>query len=70
MKTPQNLTKSADARLKKAIRSSGDLHRLLFQIQQGAVELRTGMPVVREMTASITQCVHEYSAYRNALETE
>lgn len=69
MKTEHSLSKSARSRLKQAINELEIMSSDLQSISLGFLDPQQGMPGIRARLALITQCVHEFNAYNNALTT-
>jgi len=71
MKTEKSLSKSADAAIKQTIKEAelflDDLYDCQFANNQK--ELGESMPRARDRLSIITQRLHEFNAYKNALET-
>lgn len=67
MKEEIELFRSANARLNQVIRESERLHAIAKQQKEGFKP--ENMPEMRRLASSITQCVHEFNAYHNALTT-
>lgn len=61
------LEKAALARLKQAQAHTATIDVLLLELRQGA-DIGKKMPKLRILCASLTQAVHEFNAYRNAIE--
>jgi len=69
MKTQESLSKSAEAALKQALKSTESTHLLLLRIKNGA-DPDVVITSIRLSLAELNQRVHEFNAYHNALTTD
>jgi len=68
MKTAEQLAKSADACLKRALKECENTMRDLERLRGGAPLARI-MPRLRLQIHEVSKNTHEFSAYVNALDT-
>lgn len=69
MKSAPSIAKSAESRLRKASREAENMSRILKALDQGLLAPEGQMKKLREMHASLGQCLHEFNAYHNCLHT-
>lgn len=68
MKNADTLRRSARARLNAVIRKSNRLGELALDMRDGFSP--EAMAEMRALAGELAQCVHEFNAYHNALETD
>lgn len=68
MKSHHSLKRATNSRLNSVIRESERVNQIAKDLKKDfSPEV---MQELRNWTESLTQCVHEYSAYHNALTTD
>jgi hypothetical protein len=69
MKTETSLRKSAEQSLKRAATEADNVKRDIARLKDGE-KLEKVMPRLRLQVLELEKNIHEFSAYRNALDTK
>jgi len=69
MKASESLLQSAKARLQQAMKHARRVERLILDMNDTGITLGE-IHELRDSAEHVVQCVHEFSAYWNAYETQ